>query len=527
MTDQGTDTTVGESMVGDALPDRLAAALEVLSGARAEGLSEAELLQVVSLMEATKGAAAALQARATAMFVEDRDARVAQDRADGVVSAREASCRRRAARAELALARRCAPSQADRHVGLAKALVHDLPYTMAALTAGELSEWRATIVARETACLSHEDRVEADRRLAGCLTSVSDKELAAAAHRASADLDAEALVRRRRKAVASRNVSVRPAADGMAWLSILGPLTDVVGAFAALKKAEQSRHVATGDPAVDAARAADERGRGAWMADTALELLSGRCEGQVQPVEVALVMREEAIVRTGEGSDGSVFFRSGNGRDFTGAGGRDEVEVPGWGAMPGEMAREHLLRLCDAGTATWLRRLWTAPGGTNLVAMDSRRRLFSGVLRQLIELRDATCRVPFCGAPIRDIDHVSPHARGGETSAANAMSDCQGHNLVKEAPGWSAEVTSTGLDPGGPHEVTLTTPTGTEYTCTAPPLLGHGRPRPRSRPPLAGETTRRQLVGYATRRRPVNAVDTVDATRSAIEVHFEGLLGAA
>ncbi|WP_235499425.1 DUF222 domain-containing protein [Janibacter sp. Soil728] len=444
------------------------------------------------------------------MFVEDRDEQIARDRADGVVSAREASCRRRGARAELALARRCAPGQADRHVGLAKALVHDLPSTLAALTSGELSEWRATIVARETACLSHEDRVEADRRLAGCLTSVGDRELAAAAHRASADLDAEALVHRRRKAVASRNVSVRPAADGMAWLSVLGPLQDVVGAFAALKKAEQSRYVATGDPQVDAARAADERGRGAWMADTALELLSGRSEGQVQPVEVGLVMREEAIVRTSDSTDSA---------DAGGAGDGDEVEVPGWGAMPGEMAREHLLRLCDAGTATWLRRLWTAPGGSDLVAMDSKRRLFSGVLRQLVQLRDATCRVPFCGAPIRDIDHVSPHAAGGETSAANALGGCQGHNLVKEAPGWRAEVTSTGLDPGGgPHEVILTTPTGSEYTCTAPPLLGHGRPGPRSRPPRAGEVTRR---------RPVNTVDTLDTTRSAIEVHFEGLLGAA
>lgn len=488
-----TDQTDG-SGVEISLPGVLAASLSMLSAARPEGLSEAELLEVVSVCEATKGAAAALQARATAMFVEERDEQIARDRADGVVSAREASCRRRGARAEVALARRCAPGQADRHVGLARALVHDLPCTLAALTAGELSEWRATIVARETACLSHEDRVEADRRLAGCLTSVGDRELAAAAHRASADLDAEALVRRRRKAVASRNVSVRPAADGMAWLSVLGPLAEVVGAYAALKKAEQARYVATGDPEVDAARAADERGRGAWMADTALELLSGRAEGQVQPVEVGLVMREEAIVRTGEGD-------------------RDEVEVPGWGAMPGEMAREHLLRLCDAGTATWLRRLWTAPGGRDLVAMDSKRRLFSGVLRQLVELRDATCRVPFCGAPIRDIDHVSPHARGGETSAANAMGDCQGHNLVKEAPGWRAEVTSTGLDPGGgPHEVTLTTPTGNEYTCTAPPLLGHGR----SRDP-----------DLSYRARSWHREGAFEITRSPIEVHYEGLLDVA
>lgn len=482
-----TEQTDG-SGVEISLPGVLVASLSMLSAARPEGLSEAELLEVVSVWEATKGAAAALQARATARFVEGRDEQVARDRADEVVSAREVSCRRRAARAELALARRCAPGQADRHVGLAKGLVHDLPHTMAALTSGELSEWRATIVARETACLSHEDRVEADQRLAGCLTTVSDKALAAAAHRATVDLDVEALVRRRRKAAASRNVSVRPAPDGMAWLSVLGPLADVVGAFAALKKAEQSRYVATGDPVVDAARAADERGRGAWMADTALELLSGRSEGQVQPVEVGLVMREEAIVRTGE-SEG------------------DEVEVPGWGAMPGEMAREHLLRLCDTETATWLRRLWTAPGGRDLVAMGSRRRLFSGVLRQLVELRDATCRVPFCGAPIRDIDHVTGHARGGETSAVNAMGECQLHNLVKEAPGWRAQVVSTGLDPGGgSHEVTLTTPTGKDYACFAPPLLGHGRrPRP----------------GPAIQRRPYGT------TRSPIEVHYGGLLGAA
>lgn len=490
MTDQGTECTAG----GPALLERLSVSLKELSATRPEGLSEAELLELVSVLEATKGAASALQARATAVFVEDRDARVAQDRGDGVISAREARSRRRGTRSEVALARKSSPSQADRYVGLAKALVHDLPHTMDALTAGELSEWRATLVLRGTACLSHEDRVEADRRLAGCLTTLSDRELSAAANRASADLDQEAVVRRRRQAAASRNVSVRPAPDGMAWLSILGPLTDVVGAFAALRKAEQARHVATGDPVVDAARAEDERGRGAWLADTALELLSGRGEGQVQPVEVALVMREEAIVCTDSGQG-------------------DEVEVPGFGAMPGEMAREHLLRLCDSDTQTWLRRLWTAPGGTTLVAMDSKRRLFSGVLRRLVELRDATCRVPWCGAPLRQVDHVDAHAHGGETSAANAMGDCQTHNLVKEEPGWRARVVATGLDPGGgPHEVRLTTPTGRDYSCLAPPILGHGRPV-KSAAASLGQTWVRE--------------GSFETTRSPIEVHYAALLGAA
>src|SRR5699024_8960194 len=124
---------------------------------------------------------------------------------------------------------------------------------------------------RGTAELSPVARIEADRRLAPDLTTLGDRALAAAAHRVSVDLDQAAVVERRRRAAASRSISVRPAPDGMAYLSILGPLVDVVGAYAALTAAEKARFVATGDPEIDAARAADDRGRGAWMADTALE----------------------------------------------------------------------------------------------------------------------------------------------------------------------------------------------------------------------------------------------------------------
>ena len=450
--------TAGAAM----LPEQLDEALGALSDASVDDLSEADLLRIVTTLEATKGAAAALQARATARFVEDRDSLTQEAMVREEISKRDASCRRSATRAEVALARRCSPGQADRHVGAAKALVHDLPMTMSALTAGEISESRALIITRETACLSRADRIEADRRLAQDLTTLGDRALTAAAQRVCIDLDQDAIVERRRRAAGSRHLGVRPAPDGMARLSILGPLADVVGAYAALTAAEQARYVATGDPEVDAARADDDRGRGAWLADTALARLSGRDEGQVQPVEVGLVMREDSVVPTaGAGAD-----------DLD-----DEVEIPGWGAVPGDMAREHLLRLCDTGTETWLRRLWTAPGGRDLVAMDSSRRLFSGVLRQLIGLRDATCRIPWCDAPARQVDHVVSFARGGATSAANAMGACQRHNLVKEEPGWRAEVVSTGLDPGGgaPHTVRVTTPTGAEFVTTAAPLLGHGR----------------------------------------------------
>lgn len=451
------------------LPERLATALASLTDARAEGLTEAECLEVVDLLEATKGAAAALQARATSRFVGQRDADAREAREREEISRREESCRRSAARAELGLARRCSPAQADRHMRTAAALTSDLPETMAALTRGGISEWRATIVVRGTAELSPVARIEADRWLAPELTTLGDRALAAAAHRVSVDLDQAAVVERRRRAAASRSISVRPAPDGMAYLSILGPLVDVVGAYAALTVAEKARYVATGDPETDAARAADDRGRGAWMADTALERLSGRTEGQLQPVEVGLVMDESVVVPRADG---------------TSTGGDGQAEVPGWGAVPGDTAREHLLGLLDEGARVWLRRLWTSPDGRDLVTMDSRRRLFTGALRRLIELRDPTCRMPWCDAPARQVDHIDPHARGGGTHAGNGWGTCQRHNLVKEEPGWSAEVVNTGLDPGGgPHEVLLSTPSGSEHRCVAAPVRGHGRqpPRPRSR----------------------------------------------
>jgi len=219
-----------------------------------EGLTEAQRVAAVSALEALKGAAAAAQARLTAAAVVDREA-LGEDS--------------RSVRADLALARRCSPTSADQHVGVARALVEELPSTMGALTRGEISERRAMIVVRETACLSLEYRGEVDRRLASVIGGLGDKALAAAARRAGAALDAESLAQRHRRAVASRRVSVRPAADGMAWLSVLGPMKDVIGAHLALTREEGRRHVIDPDlpagewEAAAAAARADTRGKGA------------------------------------------------------------------------------------------------------------------------------------------------------------------------------------------------------------------------------------------------------------------------
>ncbi|ABG91945.1 conserved hypothetical protein [Rhodococcus jostii RHA1] len=47
----------------------------------------------------------------------------------------------------------------------AQALVREMPHTLALLQTGRLNEWRATLLVRETACLSAADRAIVDRRL--------------------------------------------------------------------------------------------------------------------------------------------------------------------------------------------------------------------------------------------------------------------------------------------------------------------------------------------------------------------------
>lgn len=66
---------------------------------------------------------------------------------------------------------------------LAKALVTEMPHTLAALRIGHLNEWRATLLVKETACLSAADRCAVDEELAadkGTLAGASDRTIVAA-----------------------------------------------------------------------------------------------------------------------------------------------------------------------------------------------------------------------------------------------------------------------------------------------------------------------------------------------------------
>jgi len=148
-------------------------------------------------------------------------------------------------------------------------------------------------------------------------------------------------------------------------------------------------------------------------------------------------------------------------------GAHDGAAIAGHGPIPTDLARELILRGLDADARTWLRRLYTSPETGELLAMDSRQRIFPSALATFLRLRDQWCRTPWCNAPIRHTDHVLDAAGGGPTSAASGQGLCESCNYAKQADGWRHRPTA------GPHShsVDITTPTGHRYRSTAPPLL--------------------------------------------------------
>jgi hypothetical protein len=125
----------------------------------------------------------------------------------------------------------------------------------------------------------------------------------------------------------------------------------------------------------------------------------------------------------------------------------------------------------DSGAArVWVRRLYTSPDGRDLVAMDSRRRLFGGLLRRMLVLRDDVCTTPWCQAPIVHADHTTPVREHGRTTYTQGAGKCARCNQTKEAPGWRTRV----VNDHATRVVQVTTPLGHRYTSQPPPLLGWG-----------------------------------------------------
>ncbi|WP_223253159.1 DUF222 domain-containing protein, partial [Arthrobacter sp. AFG7.2] len=141
--------------------------------------------------------------------------------------------------AEIALARRESPARGGRLLGLAKALATEMPHTLAALRSGQLNEWRVTLIVKETACLSAEDRCAVDEEIAadtGTLAGAGDRAVIAAVRAAAYRRDPGSVAKRAGHAISDRTVTLRPAPDTMTRLTALLPVAQGVAVFAALTR---------------------------------------------------------------------------------------------------------------------------------------------------------------------------------------------------------------------------------------------------------------------------------------------------
>jgi hypothetical protein len=465
----------------------------------------AGMIDQLRLLEDLKSLAAAKQAEITVAFdlAQRREQAAAGVPADQVGAG---------VAAQVALARRESPARGGRLLGLAKTLT-GMPHTLAAFRAGQLNEWRTTLIVRETICLSPEDRAAVDEELAADTATFEgsgDRATTFVVRAAAYKRDPASVARRAAKAVTERTVSLRPAPDTMTYLTALLPVADGVAAYAALNKEADTRR-ATGDA----------RSRGQVMAETLVERLTGT-PGGITGIELQLIMTDHTLLHAGP----------------------EPARIPGYGIIPAETARTLITGPSPGGNTgqpprpaptgnpspdpanpphpargpapaldLWVRRLYTAPGTGDLIAMDSKARLFPPRLKRFLQIRDDTCRTPYCDAPIRHHDHITAWHHGGKTTTENGQGLCEACNHTKETPGWTAKPlpTSSATGTTGRHTVQLRTPTGHTYQSTAPPLPG--TPRTGTLPEFRFRAGRSPGAGTPASEKPYGAVPRPDPAR--------------
>lgn len=399
---------------------------------------------------------------------------------------------------------RKSPASAAHSLASQRRLVSDMPEMLTALASAKVTSTVAHATSRSFAPLSPQQRLEADRELAGRLPSLDGAgaqtwDDTTAAVIAAADPDGQE--RRHQQARRERHVTVRRGQHGMATV------TAHVSALNAALIRKRLSHEA------ERLRAAgDRRGHQAIQADSFVDTLIGREDGmEPTTLDIGVIITDRAL------------FHPRNG---------DLARIEGYGSVPAEAVREELRGvfrslLADGAEDAMgpdgpalratLRRMYSHPRAGELVGVESRARAFPAALARFILWRDQTCRGPYCDAPIRQTDHILPHAAGGQTCLDNGQGLCA-HCNGKEQQ--TRTVRRVGNDAEHGHTVEWISRAGTRRT-TRPRALtdpvphrpsaethrpSAEPPRPSAEPPGRSASSLRRAEWkrrYARRRRSV------------------------
>ncbi|MDF2748820.1 MAG: hypothetical protein K0S98_3108 [Propionibacteriaceae bacterium] len=222
-------------------------------------MSGGERIDRIARLEQLKAAVGALQAAESVRFAESQ---VEQQLAAGV----HPRVVGRGIADQIALACQVSPTEGSRRLGIARALWFDLPATFRLLTAGQISEFVASLVVSETRHLRAPVRRRVDQKIVNAgIAGMGPRRAAACARGHAYAADPHGYLQRGRTERRHRRVGLRPAPDTMAILSGYLPVDQGVACLAALR-----RHT-------DTVKAdGDRRSRDQIMADTLVERVTGQ-----------------------------------------------------------------------------------------------------------------------------------------------------------------------------------------------------------------------------------------------------------
>ncbi len=372
--------------------DAQCAALRTIDPA---ALTQSALLDYVEAIERQKAHLEALQLKALAVM----------DRRD--------SSGLQAAREEVACVLRIAPLAAARRLEQARALVDHLPLTLAVLTAGDLSLPHTNALVAMAGRVDPSVAAQVEAAVLTDATHLTPQAVNRAVNRAVLAADPGGCAVRQERAVADRYVTVAAADDGMAWLNVYGPGTDVQTMYTRLDAA--ARLLPRDD-----ARTLPQR-RFDLLVDGLLTGIpaDGLPTAQGRSPQIQVTVAATTLL------------------------GQDDqpAELAGYGAIDADVARQ----LAADPTGTW-RRIVTDPVSGQILDYGRTTYRPPKNLIDHVTSRDRTCRFPGCSmlAHRADLDHIQPCDEGGETEPGNLAVLCRRHHELKTKKYWLYEMEAGG-----------------------------------------------------------------------------------
>ena len=378
---------------------------------------------------------------------------------------------------------------AGRKVDTAAVLASRLPVTLAAMSAGDLDWWRATIIATELAEASRESCAAVEALIYPAVLGEAPGAVTRRVRRVLGRVDADAV---RVKAAKERlDLGVPPACGGVvhAYPSQVPGLTTWVASLPAAESA--ACWAAIDDLAHQMAGDDPTRTLGQCRADALVDLMLTNATVTTTvtlmiPVQTATVdepdgsLERDLIVHgtgdlqgTASGADGDRSAAANGAGAGSGSAPGSPAEPPGQHRRlrpthprpePADRAdldpdRRHGLR--DPRHRGHRRRHRRRHPGQvrhhiTRVLLDERTGVVietsldtyrpNRAMRRFIQKRDGHCRFPGCtrNAKHCEPDHIIPYSQGGPTAPWNLASLCKHHHRVKHQAGWTLTMTRDG-----------------------------------------------------------------------------------